>query len=135
MERKSHRVVFNLSAREHASLYAKARKKRKGLGAYIANDIAEKFGVSKPVPAIYPVPIGKVWAGKNKTRDMLGREIRARRADAGLTMVDMATKCGLSQAQISRIETGHQGFRLETLQQIARVLGVKVSDLLRGAGL
>lgn len=74
-------------------------------------------------------------AKKKSTRETLGAVLRGCREDAGMTMVDMAAKCGMSQAQISRIETGNQGFRLSTLQQIARVLGVKVSDLLCEAGL
>jgi transcriptional regulator with XRE-family HTH domain len=68
-------------------------------------------------------------------RQALGAVLRARRVDAGMTMQDFAAKCGLSQAQISRIETGHQGFRLETLMQICRVLGMNVSVALLEAGL
>lgn len=68
-------------------------------------------------------------------RQALGAVLRARREDAGMTMQEFAAKCGLSQAQISRIETGNQGFRLETLMQICSVLGVSVSWVITEAGL
>jgi len=72
---------------------------------------------------------------KMNHRQALGAVLRARREDAGMTMQEFAAKCNLSQAQISRIETGNQGFRLDTLLQIGRVLGANVSVLLVEAGL
>ena len=41
-----------------------------------------------------------------------------------LTTAALAAKVGLSQAQISRLENGRQGFRSPTLMRIARALSV-----------
>lgn len=54
----------------------------------------------------------------------IGRKIRALRTKMGLTTVTLAKKMRLSQAQISRLENGLQGFRSVTLLRFARVLGV-----------
>jgi transcriptional regulator with XRE-family HTH domain len=45
----------------------------------------------------------------------------------GLTTVTLAKKVRLSQAQVSRLEIGLQGFRSATLIRFARVLGVPPS--------
>jgi len=54
----------------------------------------------------------------------IGRRLRELRTRKGLTTVTLAKKVKLSQAQISRLENGLQGFRSETLRKLARVLGV-----------
>jgi transcriptional regulator with XRE-family HTH domain len=41
-----------------------------------------------------------------------------------MTTTDLAAKVGISQAQISRLENGQQGFRSETLVKIAKALKV-----------
>ena len=46
------------------------------------------------------------------------------REAAGLTTVTLGRKVGLSQAQISRLENGKQGFRSVTLTKLAEVLMV-----------
>jgi transcriptional regulator with XRE-family HTH domain len=54
----------------------------------------------------------------------IGRKIRELRSKMGLTTVTLAKKMKLSQAQISRMETGLQGFRSVTLMKLARALEV-----------
>jgi len=41
-------------------------------------------------------------------------------------MTQFAKKVGVSQAQISRLEDGQQGFRTHTMQRIAEALGIPV---------
>jgi len=55
----------------------------------------------------------------------IGNRVRLLRRSLGLTTTDLAGKMGISQAQISRLETGKQGFRSATLAKVAKVLGVK----------
>lgn len=54
----------------------------------------------------------------------IGRKIRELRSKMGLTTVTLAKKVRLSQAQVSRLENGLQGFRSATLIKFAKVLGV-----------
>lgn len=74
-------------------------------------------------------------AKKVNTRESVGSVIRAMRQDAGIDTCEMAKRCRLSQAQISRLETGNQGWRLDTLQVVCRALSAKVSDVLTAAGM
>lgn len=54
----------------------------------------------------------------------IGHRVRELRKKQGLTTVTLAKKLRMSQAQISRLENGLQGFRSITLNRIAKVLGV-----------
>ena len=55
---------------------------------------------------------------------VIGRKIRELRSKMGLTTVTLAKKVKLSQAQVSRLENGLQGFRSATLLKFSKVLGV-----------
>ena len=54
----------------------------------------------------------------------IGKTVRAIRTDKGLVTTKLATMVGISQAQISRLENGQQGFRSGTLVKIAKALKV-----------
>ena len=54
----------------------------------------------------------------------IGKKIRDLRTKMGLTTVTLAKKAKLSQAQVSRLENGVQGFLAGTLQRLAKTLGV-----------
>ncbi len=54
----------------------------------------------------------------------IGATVRAIRTELGMTTTDLAKKVDISQAQISRLENGQQGFRSGTLVKIARVLKI-----------
>ncbi len=56
---------------------------------------------------------------------MIGERINRLSEERGLTTTQLAEKVGVSQAQISRLENGKQGFRSGTLVRIADALGVK----------
>ncbi len=54
----------------------------------------------------------------------IGMTVKNLRSQLGMTTTDLAKKVGISQAQISRLENGQQGFRSGTLVKIAKVLRV-----------
>ena len=54
----------------------------------------------------------------------IGATVRTIRSELGMTTAGLAKKVGISQAQISRLENGQQGFRSGTLVKIAKVLKV-----------
>ena len=56
----------------------------------------------------------------------IGKAVRETRMELGLTMTAFAKKVGVSQAQISRLEDGQQGFRTKTMQKIAEALDLPV---------
>ena len=55
----------------------------------------------------------------------IGRKISKLREKLGMTTTQLAKRVGISQAQISRLENGKQGFRSKTLERISKALGVK----------
>jgi transcriptional regulator with XRE-family HTH domain len=54
----------------------------------------------------------------------IGKTVRAIRTELGLTTTKLADMVKISQAQISRLENGQQGFRSGTLVKIAKALKV-----------
>ncbi|MDQ4501792.1 XRE family transcriptional regulator [Sinomonas sp. ASV322] len=67
----------------------------------------------------------------------LGRAIRARRRDLGLTLVQMAALSGLSQPFLSQVERGQARPSMRSLGTIAQALGTTAPSLLalpRSAG-
>ena len=65
----------------------------------------------------------------------VGTAIFTRRSSLGLRQVDLAEHCEFDRAFISYIEHGQRNPTLLTLLCIADRLNVKLSDLLRDAGL
>ncbi len=58
-----------------------------------------------------------------KAKD-IGATVRAIRKELRMTEIDLSRKVRISQAQISRLEKGEQGFRSGTLVRIAKALKV-----------
>jgi len=54
----------------------------------------------------------------------IGQKIKELRTRMGLTTITLAKKVRLSQAQISRLENGLQGFRSATMVKFAKALNV-----------
>ena len=61
---------------------------------------------------------------KQSLTQLIGQRVREVRQSKDMTTTVLAKKVGVSQAQISRLETAQQGFRSETLSRIASALGV-----------
>ncbi len=60
----------------------------------------------------------------------IGEKVRELARARGGTTITLAKAIGVSQAQVSRLENGLQGFRSATLLKISIALGVKPQDLL-----
>lgn len=60
----------------------------------------------------------------------LSRNIQKLRKQKSISQVDMAERIGVSPTYIGFIEQGVRNPSIKTLDKIARVLGVKMSELL-----
>ena len=67
-----------------------------------------------------------------ETREDPGHRVARLRVDAGLTQTQLAADAGLSLRSVQHVEAWRKGFRVETMQRIARALGVSVSAILEG---
>lgn len=60
----------------------------------------------------------------------LGRQLRERREELGLSIRQLAARCGLNDVTVLRLERGEKGApRADTLARIASELGLGASDL------
>jgi transcriptional regulator with XRE-family HTH domain len=62
----------------------------------------------------------------------IGAALRRIRASQGLTLADVADRAHVSQAMLSRVETGAVSPSLETLAALAAALGADLSSVVRG---
>lgn len=62
----------------------------------------------------------------------LGETIRSERKKAGLSQERLAEKADLNRNYIGEIERAEKKITLETLWKIAKVLGVRLRDLVAG---
>ncbi len=61
----------------------------------------------------------------------IGREVRAFRAQAGMTVADLSKRTGLSIGMLSKIENGNTSPSLTTLQSLSNALNVPVTAFFR----
>jgi len=61
----------------------------------------------------------------------IGREVRERRRDLGITVADLAAATNISIGMLSKIENGNTSPSLTTLQSLSHALGVPLTALLR----
>lgn len=62
----------------------------------------------------------------------IGHRLRSRREERGWTQAELARCCELHKAYIGFVERGERNVSLVNLRRIARVLRVRLSDLLMG---
>ena len=62
----------------------------------------------------------------------IGHRLRSRREERGWTQAELARRCELHKAYIGFVERGERNASLVNLRRIARVLRVRLSDLLKG---
>ena len=62
----------------------------------------------------------------------LGRKVRAKRKEIGLSQEAFAHKCGFDRTYISMIERGKRNISFSNLATIATGLGVSISHLTKG---
>lgn len=65
------------------------------------------------------------------TSEKLGKTIAKLRKEKGLTQEDLARKVDTARAYIAHIETGIKTPSLETMEKIAKVLKIHMSDLFK----
>ena len=64
----------------------------------------------------------------------IGRRIRLRRLEIGISQKELADKLGVTFQQVQKYETGHDRVGAARLQQIAKVLGVDIPFFYDGDG-
>lgn len=60
----------------------------------------------------------------------IGRNLLNVRKQKGLSQQELANKCSVDRAKISKIENGREDFMLSTILEIADALDIKVSKIL-----
>jgi transcriptional regulator with XRE-family HTH domain len=68
-----------------------------------------------------------------KHRAIVGKNIRAYRAAAGLTLEQLAEKADVSWPYLSEIERGRENISLDKLARLAKALNVTLSRLVENA--
>jgi DNA-binding XRE family transcriptional regulator/quercetin dioxygenase-like cupin family protein len=63
----------------------------------------------------------------------IAAQLRRLRADAGLTLAELATRSGVSKPMLSKIENAQTSCSLTTVARLADALDVPVTSLFRGA--
>jgi transcriptional regulator with XRE-family HTH domain len=61
----------------------------------------------------------------------LGRALSAVRRERGLTQEDVAFGSGVSLRHYQQLESGHMNPTFKTLLQISKIVGIKVSELVK----
>jgi transcriptional regulator with XRE-family HTH domain len=65
-------------------------------------------------------------------RRLVGETIRKLRVKKKWSQEGFADECGLHRTYVGSVERGERNLTLESLHVLARTLGVKMSDILRG---
>lgn len=66
----------------------------------------------------------------SKKDSIIGKRIRRFRNVIDITQAELAEQIGVSTTHVGLVETGKRRMSLKTLQKVARVLKVKVKDLI-----
>jgi transcriptional regulator with XRE-family HTH domain len=66
-------------------------------------------------------------------REIVGRNIRTYRTNAGLTLEKLAEQADLSWPYLSEIERGRENISLDKLAHLAKALNVTLSKLVENA--
>lgn len=64
---------------------------------------------------------------------VVGSKIRERRKKLGLTTQQLANRVGVTQSQISQVETGRSAGSVITLYKVAQAFNMNLSEILEGA--
>lgn len=84
----------------------------------------------RPRPQMTPPPIPA--APEPLWREVVGRELRARRHEQGRTLADVAEHSGVSMQYLSEIERGLKDPSSEILGAVSGALGLSLVDLAAG---
>lgn len=64
-------------------------------------------------------------------KQTLGRRVRARRSELGLSQEKLAEQVGYHRTYLGSLERGERNLTLDSLEELAERLGVEPLDLLR----
>ena len=67
--------------------------------------------------------------GTSAERIKLGKRIKELRREKDITQIDLAAKVGIDRSYLGFIERGERNVSFDVLTDIAKALGVGVSDL------
>jgi transcriptional regulator with XRE-family HTH domain len=84
-----------------------------------------------PPPVLRQDPHAVREPRENVLEIAIGREVRARRKQLGLTVAELASATNISLGMLSKIENGNTSPSLTTLQALSRALGVPLTAFLR----
>ena len=65
---------------------------------------------------------------------VIGNNLRRIRLEKGLSQQDLANRCDVERAKISRIENASEDFMLSTLLELAIALDISISVLIKTEG-
>jgi DNA-binding XRE family transcriptional regulator len=87
-----------------------------------------------PSPAATPtIPLGSPGgAVEDQIGWVIANQVRARRQEVGLTLVQVAERTGISKGMLSKIENAQTSPSLTTLARLATALDMPVTSLFRG---
>lgn len=71
------------------------------------------------------------WGEMEKELKQIGNNIRRFRLKKGLTQVELAYESGIEENTLNRIEKGKTNPTMKTMLNIAKALGVKLSEIVR----
>jgi transcriptional regulator with XRE-family HTH domain len=77
-------------------------------------------------------PRSRIVTSQTAALQTLGRRIRQRREQTGLSQEAMAERCGVHRTYYSAIERGERNVTVLTLLRISRGLGTDIGDLMAG---
>lgn len=72
------------------------------------------------------------FADRTRALLALGRRVRSRRHDLGLTQQALADRIGVQRAYLGHVENGQRNVSLHNLLRIAAALNLDASDLVAG---
>jgi DNA-binding XRE family transcriptional regulator len=85
-------------------------------------------------PAVYRIPLGAIQTDQREIGRRIGLAVRAERERLGLTQEELAHQSDHHRNYIGYLERGERCPNVATLERIARVLKLRVSELLARAG-
>ena len=89
------------------------------------------------MPILYDSIYERIFVGgamKIASAEDIGRIIKQKRKDDGLTLEEAAAVCGVSYAFLSALENGKETVRLNKVLQVARCLGIELEAGIRTWG-
>ena len=74
-------------------------------------------------------------SGQPDIKTRFGKAVRRRRRELDISQEELAERSGLHRTYISSVERGERNPTLESIEQFAKALNIKVSDLFISYGI